>query len=530
VDSDRRACLTLFFLALVVRLLVAWSLPGPPYVDAYFYTVGAWRLAEGYGFTEPFLWHYLDLPTSIPRPGFLYWMPLPSVLAAPLLALFSPVVGRSFLVAQVPFILLSSLLSPISYAIACQTTGLRRHAWAAGLLTLFSGFFFPFWTLLETFAPFALFGCLALSVAGRQGRWLDALWVGVLVGLAHLTRADGVLLLPVVALAPLISSSTRNAQSTSGAAQSRPRYVICFLSLVLVGYLLAMAPWFVRNLRTIGQPLSPAGTKTLWLRTYDDIACYGCDLSLHSYLAWGWGNILSSKLSALWINFQRFLAENCQILLLPFVLVGLYRLKRRLSFALSILYLFLLYSTHSLIFTFPGWRGGFFHSSGALLPFLYMAAMEGLDAAVGWVARRRQRWNLPQARVVFTTAAVVAALALSLYALTQTLPTWRRADAAYREIGAWLKASDVQSSAVVLVNNPPGFTYHTGIPSVVVPNGDVETLAAVADRYQVAYVVLDRNRSEGLAEVYAGAVTAGLEPVATFNDGEVKLYRWIGSP
>lgn len=530
MNSDQRACLTLFCLALVVRLLVAWSLPGPPYVDAYFYTVGAWRLAEGHGFTEPFLWHYLDLPTSLPRAGFLYWMPLPSVLAAPLLALFSPVVDRSFLVAQVPFILLSSLLSPVSYVIACQTTGLRRHAWAAGLLTLFSGFFFPFWTLPETFAPFALFGSLALLVAGRQERWLDALCVGLLVGLAHLTRADGVVLLPVVALAPVLSRSRRDMQSASGTLHSRPRAIIRFLLLVLVGYLLAMAPWFVRNVRTIGQPLSPAGTKTLWLRTYDDIACYGCDLSLRSYLAWGWGNILGSKFSALWINFQRFLAENCQVLLLPFVLVGLYRLKRCLSFALSIFYLFLLYLTHSLVFTFPGWRGGFFHSSGALLPFLYVAAMEGLDTAVGWAARRRRSWNLPQARVVFTAAVMVSALALSLYALAQTLPTWRGADAAYQEIGAWLKANDVQSSAVVLVNNPPGFTYHTGMPSVVVPNGDVETLAAVADRYRVAYVVLDRNRSEGLAEVYAGALTAGLEPVATFNDGGVKLYRWTGSP
>jgi hypothetical protein len=46
-----------------------------------------------------------------------------------------------------------------------------------------------------------------------------------------------------------------------------------------------------------------------------------------------------------------------------------------------------------------------------------------------------------------------------------------------------------------MVNNPPAFWYYTRRPAVVVPApiGDVETLLAVADRYGVAYVMLDRN-------------------------------------
>ncbi len=527
---SRRDWLILFCLALVVRLLTAWLLTGPPYVDTYYYTVGAWQLAEGYGFTEPFLWHYLDNPTGIPHPGFLYWMPLPSILAAPFVALLSSLSGHSFLAAQLPFVLLSALLPLVSYFVAWQATGLRRHAWAAGLLTLFSGFFFPHWTLPETFAPFAVFGSLALWLTGRGmqeaggrkrvGGWLVSLVVGLLVGLAHLTRADGILLLPVVALGPLLSSQSRNTQHAH-------RLLICHLLFVILGYLLVMGPWFVRNLSVIGTPLSPAGMKTLWLTTYDDLFCYGCDLSLRSYLAWGWGNILHSKLFALWANFQRLLAEDCQVFLLPFVLIGLYRLRRRPPFALSLICLFLLYLLHSLAFTFPGWRGGFFHSSGALLPFLHAAAMEGLDVVVKWAARWRRRWNVRQARAVFTAGSVVLAILLSLYVSLDKLPAWWDAGRIYQEVGTWLTTRGVPSSTIVMVGNPPGFWYHVGRSAVVVPNGDVEDLLRVAERYHVEYLLLDRNRPAPLAALYAGEESdTRLSVVATWEEkeGQAVLY------
>jgi hypothetical protein len=531
-----RARLTLFSLALIVRLAVASLLPGPPYVDAYFYTVGGWRLAQGYGFTVPFLWNYLDLPSGVPRPGFLYWMPLPAIMAASSVVPLSWL-GRLFLVAQLPFIALSALLPILSYQIAWRVAGVRRHAWAAGLLTIFSGFFFPFWTLPETFAPFAILGCLALWLAGRSFEQKEegahpslgtGLLIGLLVGLAHLTRADGILLLPVVAFAPVLSWLLCDGEHRLRVTLGALRPILGYWLLVFLGYLLAMAPWFARNLSTVGALLPPAGTKTIWLRTYDDIACFGCDLSFQSYLAWGWRNILDSKLSALWINFQRFLAEDCLVFLFPFAVVGFGRLRRRLPFLLSLTYLFVLYLTHSLVFTFPGWRGGFFHSSGVLLPFLFAAAMEGLDVVVRWVARRRH-WSMQQAREVFTGAIVMAAVALSFYAASNTLPVWQNADQAYREIGLWLSAHEVSPDGVVMVNNPPGFTYHTGLPSVVVPNGDVETLLEVVERYHVTHVVLDSNRSRGLAELYDGAAMEGLDLVATFQNGTVKLFRWKGS-
>jgi len=523
-----RYLLGLFFLSLAVRLGVALLIRRPGYMDAAYYAAGAVRLAQSGGLSEPFIWNYLDDPTGIPHPGFLYWMPFPSLLAAPLAALFPD----SFFTLQLPFALLSALLPLVAFGLAWEVTGRRRTAWLAGLLTLFSGFFFPYWPLPETFAPFALFGSLALWLAGCRmqdarrrmqdaGRWL---LVGLLVGLAHLTRADGILLLPVVILPLLARPKSRTAHPAPRLVIGHWSLVIIHCSFLILGYLLVMSPWFLRNLSVIGTPLSPAGAKTLWLTTYDDLFCYNCDLSLRSYLAWGWGNVLHSKLWAAWVNFERFLAEDCLIFLCPFALVGLYRLRRHFPFALSTIYLLLVYLAHSLAFTFPGPRGGFFHASAAVLPFLFAAGVEGLEAAVGWAARRR-RWSLRQAQTTFVTAAVVGAVALSAYATAQKLLTWREADAAYPEIGQWLTWQGA-GNATVMIANPPAFWYHTGHPAVVVPNEGVETLLDVCGRYGVSYLVLDPNCPAPLRALYEGRIVSSrLAPVATFEEGLVVMWR-----
>jgi hypothetical protein len=466
-------------------------------------------------------------------------MPLPSVLAAaPALAF-----PDSFFALQLPFVVLSAMLPLVAYSLALQATahltsprigGLanqrRRLAWGAGLLVLFSGFFFPYWTLPETFAPFALAGSLALWLAGRSaaergdgkidaGRWL---LVGLLAGLAHLTRADGVLLLPIVTLAPIVSRRLRGVPSPGVPAS---RLAIRRALLVILGYLLALIPWFARNVVVIGTPLSPAGAKTIWLTNYDDLFCYDCDLSLSSYLAWGWGNILRAKLSALWINFQRFLAEDCLVFLLPFTVIGIYRLRRRPAFALATAYLLLIYLAHSLVFTFPGWRGGFFHASGGLLPFLYVAAVEGLDWSVHWVARRRRTWSYQEARAVFGGAAIVIAIALSGYTAWEKLTAWRRADVTYRRIDVWLTSQGV-SNATVMAADPAAFWYHTRRPAVVVPNEDVRTLLTVCDRYGVEYVVLEVNHPAGLEALYEESeVPERLNLAVTFGEGSVKMWR-----
>jgi hypothetical protein len=529
--------MTLTVISLALRLAVAAMITRPGYMDAAYYAAGAVRIGQGGGLSEPFIWNYLNDPAGVPHPGFLYWMPLPSLVGSPFAALLS----GSFLALQVPFAVLSAFIPPVAYGLAWQGTKNRQLAWTAGLLVLFSGFFFPYWTLPETFAPFALFGSLALWLAGwqssarrrRRACASRSLLAGLLVGLAHLTRADGVLLLPVVALAPLASSrmasignrsDSSDVPNTLRSRQNTRKAVALHLVMVTVGYTLVMGPWFARNMITLGTPLSPASTKTIWLTDYDDLFCYDCDLSLSSYLAWGWDNILRSKLSALWINFQRFLAEDCLIFLLPFAVMGLYRLRRRLSFLLASLYLVVIYLAHSLIFTFPGWRGGFFHASSAALPFLYAASVEGLDAAVQWASRQRRRWRYQQARSVFAAAAVVAAMVFSSYVAWLKIPAWRKTNALYKEVDRWL-TNQGAPGVRVMVGDPPAFWYETRRQAIVVPSSDVETLLEAADRYEIRYVLLEEDHPAQLAELHAGAVRhPRLWIVKTWSDGDDILY------
>jgi 4-amino-4-deoxy-L-arabinose transferase-like glycosyltransferase len=166
MPMDCRILAGIFAMALLIRLLAIFPVQQPGYMDAaYSYDI-ALNLARGQGFVEPFLWNYLDNPAGLPHPSHLYWMPLPTVLAWIGMTLF----GQTYRAAQVPFAFLSALLPLVSYWVAVQTTGRRRHGWLAGLLTLFSGFYVLYWNHTDNFTPFALAGSLSLVAAWQAGR------------------------------------------------------------------------------------------------------------------------------------------------------------------------------------------------------------------------------------------------------------------------------------------------------------------------------------------------------------------------
>jgi len=72
----------LFFLGLGIPLVVARYQSAPGYMDADYYFANGLRLTQDFGFSESFLWNYLDDPQGIPHPMFTYWMPLAALLAA----------------------------------------------------------------------------------------------------------------------------------------------------------------------------------------------------------------------------------------------------------------------------------------------------------------------------------------------------------------------------------------------------------------------------------------------------------------
>jgi hypothetical protein len=296
---------------------------------------------------------------------------------------------------------------------------------------------------------------------------------------------------------------------------------------VIFGYGLVMLPWFIRNWAVIGAPLPAAGTQTMWLTTYDDLFSYGRELSPRTYLAWGWANILRSKLDALWLNTQTVLAVLCMVFLAPLVPIGWWRLRRHPLFQLAAWYALLLFLAMTFVFTFPGPRGGLFHSGAALLPFIFTAAAVGLDVLIEWVAARRQGWDARLAKHVFGVGLVGMALLVSgilYYQKVLAGPDRQEGGTNYARLVEWLGAEG-QEAATVMVGDPPGYWYHGGGPSIVVPNESVETVLAVADRYGARYLVLDHNRPRPLVSLYEGKETHPRLRLLESPLDELRIYR-----
>ena len=234
----RRGALIFAALALVVAFALTRGLVAQPgFTDAFYHFNAADRLARGDGLTDPYLWTYIGAPDHLPAPSHLYWMPLTSLLAAAGMALLGA--PGTYAAAQLPFTLLFAGTALVGFWLGGKIGGGRRHAWVAGLLTLFSGYYTRFWGATDTFAPYALIGSLCLVALGLAVERLSdsrrayslCLAAGALAGLAHLTRADGLLLLGVgwvvIALTPSPSPGGRGGKEGlpaegQGSAAGRP--------------------------------------------------------------------------------------------------------------------------------------------------------------------------------------------------------------------------------------------------------------------------------------------------------------------
>ncbi len=527
----RRPYVALFVIVLIFRVATALPLTYAGYMDASYAMHVAENLARGRGFVEEVLWNYLDNPAGLPHPSNLYWMPLPSILIAPFFALF----GASLCVAQIPFIVLSSLLPLFTFYLTRKLFARDDYAWAAALFTAFSGFYTIYWVSPDNFTPFALTASLCLFFIARgltSARARDFFFAGIFAGLSHLARADGVLLLAVAPLALWIHA-TRNTHpsATPYSAQDASRITHhVFLPTVycLLAYLLVMFPWFARNYFALGTPYPSAGTKTLWLTGYDELFRFTDDLTLQRYLDWGIGNIVASKLRAGGINLLVLAFGALQIFLAPFALIGLWQQRRRVELLPFFIYTLLLYLALTLAFTFPSVRGSTLHSAAALLPFLAAAAPRGIDACIEWIARRRRTWDIALAARVFRAGFVALAifLAIYLYALgvfpigsASEIPLWNLRDLEYGEIARWLD-QNARPDDVVLTVDPPAFYNASHRRSIVIPTDSVDAIFLAAKKYDARYLVLQFDHPAPLNDLYRERATIpGLTRVAAFRDG-----------
>ena len=204
-------------------------------------------------------------------------MPLAVIVQVPFIWLLGPTAIASGL----PFWLCAAAVAPVTYWIA-KDAGLERwQAVAAGVLAAIPGAVAPYLAQPDNFALFMLLGALALWACARGLRGDRRAFAlgGLVVGLAFLSRNDGVLLGVPFALAFLVELVRRPAVPRIGWTAA----------LACAGlFLLVAAPWLVRQLVTFGS-ISPsaANGRILWITDYRQLYSVSTETTLSSFLAPG---------------------------------------------------------------------------------------------------------------------------------------------------------------------------------------------------------------------------------------------------
>ena len=111
---------SLFLVALLVRLVaIAW-VPFPPTEGSLYYLDVARNLVQGHGLSTDALWNYANPPFTLPRPAFDLWLPLASLVAAvPML-----IGGTAHQVGQRGGVVLGACVAPLTWAVAREAAGL----------------------------------------------------------------------------------------------------------------------------------------------------------------------------------------------------------------------------------------------------------------------------------------------------------------------------------------------------------------------------------------------------------------------
>lgn len=503
-----RLYLLLGFGGFVVAVLIALFQRSPGYMDADYYYAGGVRLAEGHGFSELALWNYLDDPARLPHPSHAYWMPLASLLAAGGMALL----GRpDFAAARLLFILTAALIPPLTAALAWRLARRKSLALLSGLLAALSGFYLPYMATTDTFALYMLLGALFFLLLpapdGARGEDnprapLRFAGLGLIAGLMHLARADGLIWLLTALAAGWLHW---RAQARSG----RPARVWPFLLAGAAGYLLVMLPWFARNLTEFGALLSPGGGRALWILNYDELFSFpASQLTPARWLGAGLGEILRTRLWAAGQNLLSALAVQGEVFLLPLILIGMWALRADLRTQLAGLAWALTFVMMTVPFPFQGVRGGFFHSGAALQPFFWAVAPAGLERLIEFGSGRRG-WRADQARRVFGAGLLVMAACFSLFLAYKRVfsagpdnERWDRSYMRYQGVESYLLQQGAGAGEVVMVNNAPGYFAASGRPAISIPNGDLQAACAAAQKYHAGYLLLEIDQIRGGAELF----------------------------
>lgn len=501
-----RTPIALYALALVVRLVLIALFPDPAYPDSYYYVNVARAIADGRGFEVDFIWVFAEvggrLPADpvLPIPSNAHWMPLASLVQVPFIWLLGPTPAASAL----PFAFAGALAAPMAWAIGREAGVRPLVAVGAGVLTAIPGLLTVFLVQPDNFSLYQplVAGALWMAARGLKGHARSFAIGGLLVGLATLSRNDGLLVGATLGLAFLYD---RWRAWRSGGAR-RPA-IPFWAAVACFGLFLAvMAPWWWRQLEVFGQ-LSPstASGKVLYIRSIDEWNSITTPATLDHLLGQGFAPLLASRVGGFVAAVGIFTTLVAAGILLPFMLIGGWARRRSVEFGPFLTYAAILFAFSALVSAVHVPGGTFIHSAVALAPHAYVLALEGIAVAVAWIAIRRQAWNREVATRLFVTAAVGFTVLASIPAALGVHARWDRERTERRAIAAALSLAGAAPDARLMTLDAGGYRYHTGHGGVVTPNDPIETIREVAIAYRIEWLVIERDDAvPALAPIFTG--------------------------
>ncbi len=478
-------CLSLILVGSVSFVQIA-----PGYIDAEYYYAMGLRIANNGSLTEPFLWNYLNGYFELNQPAFLFWMPVPALMAA----LSMVITGwKSFKGAKIGFLAVSALVPSLTMKLTFTISGKKRSALLAGAISLFSVFYIPFLGISDSFGILMILGGSFFLLARKLNSNWEAALLGGVVGLIHLTRADGIIWLAAAGLA----------------AALKPNKRIRSMTMIILGYLCIMAPWFARNMYVIGEILPAGSSRMFWLTEYNDLFTFEpAELNFTNWIGQGFVGIARNIFWAFGENFKTALFVQGEIILVPLIGMGILKTWKDIGVRTIITAWILIFIVMTVIFPFAGARGGLFHSGAAAQPLFWALAVIGLGEFIDWGIKRRE-WKKIQAERILGFGLLLVVFSMTVFVVIDRVigdvfeePQWNSSYIATSAIDNELNLIGVPQDSVVMINNPPGLYVASERPAVVIPNGGIDILQKSAEVLGVEYLVLESNHPAKLDDLY----------------------------
>jgi hypothetical protein len=374
-------------------------------------------------------------------------------------------------------------------------------AMVSGCLSIFSMYYAPFMPVPDNYAVFMLLGGAFLLLAPRHQKWIPFA-LGVISGLMTLARSDGLLWVGLAGLTVMWKAARSNEGEKIKLAEWFKAIIPGGL-VVLLGYFVVMGAWHYRNMQLFGSFLSPGGGRTLWLESYNQTFIYPAEnLTREGFLDAGWNAAIEDRGKAFNSNAGNIFAAQGEIFLFPFILIGLWELRKELRTRIAVTGWLILLFIMTLIFPFAGARGSFFHAGAAFQPYWWAAAPVGLNVIIA--GARRRGLFADNAYMVFQGMLVALAMFMTYYLVNiRVLGNWATEDGAYAAVEEMLLENGIDSQVGVIVRNPPGYYINSGRPAFALPYGDESVILQVARRYGAGVLVLESGGTfESIQELF----------------------------